>query len=329
MLRDWLRLFRAQTFSATLLLIMIGYLLAGGDVFSIQGFLLIFFAWTIHTSCFGDNSLMDAAMGYDQFDLGKKHHPLITGAIKLKTAHKVIHTYVALAILFGIFLVLISKGNKPLAMTALLIFVIGGNAYNKGLSKTSIFAFFPISVCFTSLMFFSYFLIAEKLFMIIILVGLYIFYLEWYEQGVEGYIKEINAEKETNMLRFLGAKCDSVFNLGLKASIYSWTIKFTGIFLLWLIVSFYNLNLISIIVATVFSFLMFYFAFELTKLQKWDRNKALRNMAIEEIVSIFALLLILIPLIDVIQTIFLVVFSFTYFILLNYINWGSFFAPKV
>jgi 4-hydroxybenzoate polyprenyltransferase len=328
-IKDWLRIFRAQTAAAVLMIILVPYLVGGGDFFSWYTLILAIWSIMVHHVSFGHNTIMDTLMGWDKKDVHKTHHPLISSKIKKETALKVISIGVFFTTLIGIYLVYKSPGNQFLAMSFFSLFIIGGMIYNSGISKASRWDVLPISLSFTSLSLFSYFLVAQDFNLLIILVALYIIFLQWFEIGVEGEIKEIEIEDEVNMLKLLGTKCDGkTFDMGISI-IYPWILKLIGLSIAGYIIYKFTYEPLTIVLFAIFGIMAIYFCYELTKKRKWDRKKAVRDMALEEVMTIFLLPLILIPLVGLLEVVIILVVTIFYFVGMNSLLWETRFAPRV
>ena len=327
--KDWLRIFRAQTASAVFLLVLLPYLVAGGKLFSWYGVVLSLWSILVHHISFGHNSVLDTMLGWDSKDPNKKHHPLIAKRIKVKTALKVITIGFFIAIIITIILVFYSIGNPFYALLFFSLFIGGGFVYNNGFSKISVWDFIPISVSFTSLSLFSYFLIANEFNEIIILISIYIALLIWFQIGVEGEIKEIEIENEINMLRKLGTKITgNIFSMG-NAIIYPWLLKIAGLAVAGYIVYKHTFEWYTIILFVFWTFLALIFCFMLTRKREWNRKKSLRDMALEEVASLFLLAFILLPIIGLIETAIIIIVAIFYFVGMNTLLWKTRFAPRV
>jgi 1,4-dihydroxy-2-naphthoate octaprenyltransferase len=160
--RDWLQVFRAQTAPATVIMVLTSYLLGGGNLFTVEGLSLGILALLFHWFTFGHNSLMDTVAGHDLRDKQKAHHALVRGAISLESAHKVIHTGLFILTLIAIWLALKGDGNPSLALAWFAIFITAGHAYNDGLSKTTIWSFAPITICFTAFSLYGFYISATE-----------------------------------------------------------------------------------------------------------------------------------------------------------------------
>jgi 4-hydroxybenzoate polyprenyltransferase len=328
-IKNWFRIFRAQTAAAVFMIVLVPYLAAGGDFFSWYTLILALWSILIHHLSFGHNTVMDTLMGWDKKDKHKSHHPLISDDIRKETALKVISIGIFISTLIGIYLVFISPGNQFYSMTFFILFMVGGMIYNSGISKVSRWDIIPISISFTSLSIFSYFLVAKEFDLLIVLIALYIIFLQWFEIGVEGEIKEIEIKDEVNMIRILGTKCDGdTFDMGISI-IYPWAIKLSGLAIAGYIIYLYTYELLTISFYAIFGFLALYFCYELTKKRKWNRKKSVRNMALEEVITIFLLPIILIPIIGSLEVFFILIVSISYFTGMNTFLWGTKFAPRV
>jgi len=335
--REWLQLFRAQTAAATITLVLVFYLVGGGELFSWFAIALIIWAWLDHLLTFGENSLMDScrvpeigALPYDALDKeGKGHHPLITGKISLRSAHKIIHFGLILLVTSAIPLTYWGGGDLGLAMACFSLYLVCGFCYNCGLDKETVFAFVPISLCFSFLGLWAFFITSKEIHSLAIWMVVYMFLLEWYENGVEGCIKELQTG-EVNMIRFLGGSViNGYFRLSKRAKAYAWGIKLASIGVAAYILCMFCYEGVMLFLFVVLGGLMLFFCDEITKDKVWDRNKALRDFACEEIASIYLLPCILMPIIGYIESVVLMVFGIVYFVTINRVNWGTVLRPQV
>jgi len=328
-IKDWLRIFRAQTAAAVFLLVFIPYLSAGGELFSWYALLLALWSIFVHHISFGHNTVLDTLMGWDLRDPNKKHHPLIAQRIRKETALKVVSVGFFVYAIIAVFLAYLGSGNPFYAMVFFSLYLVGGFVYNDGISKISVWDFIPITICFTSLSLFSYFLIAKEFSELIILIALYLALVEWFQIGIEGEIKEIEIKDEVNMLQRLGTKIDgNIFSMG-KSIIYPWVLKISGLAIAGYLLYKFTYVWLTAILFTIGVILAIYFCYKLTQKREWNRKKSLRYMALEEIVSIFLLPLILIPIIGLLEVFIILLISIVYFVGMNALLWETCFAPKV
>ncbi|MBA7525977.1 hypothetical protein ES705_18137 [subsurface metagenome] len=326
--RDWLQVFRAHTAPATIILVLVSYLLGGGNLFTFDSLFLGIFALLFHWFTYGHNSLMDTVSGYDLKDKHKSHHPLVRGDISLEYAHKVIHSGLFILTLIGIWFALKSDGSPFLAVAWFTIFITAGHAYNDGLSKVTIWSFVPITICFTSFGIFGYYIAATEMSDLMFCVALY-FAVTWlFQISLSGELKEIT-EREANLLRYMGARVsNNRLELG-KAKYYGWFVKLLNLGGGCFIIYRFGFNLLSIALFALLASFAIYFCHELTKDRILDRNKSLVHMASEEIVTIYIMPAILIPSIGLAASATLMVFGIVYFIIYNLFLWGTILRPRV
>ena len=332
-IRDFLRVFRSQTASATLLLVMTCFLVGNGQLFSWQGLMVAIFAVLIHWFSFGHNSLMDTAMGYDKADKNKQHHPLVSGAIKIDTAHNVVHTGIVCLAIAGFLIANWCGGNLAFAMFWFAIFIVAGFAYNNGQSKSTILGFIPITMSFTALSVFAYYIVAQQMSNLMAWVAIYIAFVIFFQIAYSGHLKEI-AESEkvgANLLRAMGARVkDGMYVPGVPTQVFACTLKLAnfavGAFILVALVPY---NPLVFIVWGLFLVAGATLLVHLVRKRAWDRNKSLTHMSLMEVVSIYMLPIILTPVIGWLPVVVLLVVGLVYFVGMNRFLWGTLLRPRV
>jgi 4-hydroxybenzoate polyprenyltransferase len=319
---DYLRIGRVQTFPADWLLTLTPFLY--GRLNLVQATLLSIFIWFVHFSSFGHNSLMDTAMGYDLKDLHKKHHPLVAGRIQLSEAHNVIHwllcTLTVCALIFSLKL-----SPAPLyAVLCIPIWTMFGYAYNSGLSKESVFGFIPISICFTFMGAWGWFLSHETLNTVGYLYLGYVFCTILFQISYSGFKKELLIKERSNILVRLGAKVENGVFKPSRAGIYGVTIKGLN-WLIGLLLLLQNFNIIRLLWFIVISSFVFVYLIRLTKPREYIRDRELLDMSLEEVATIYLVVPILL---DSLVAALLMVIGLFYFLIVNRILWKAPF-PRV
>jgi hypothetical protein len=190
-MRDWLRLFRAQTGLSTYFGFSVPYLIAGGNPLVAVGLLPV--GLLMHYASFGHNSVMD--YWYDIHDPAKAHHPLQSGRISLGKAHIVIHSMLALAALVCIAVTFLISPRPEVALAFLTVYIVFGHAYNDGLGKHTRHSWLPISLCFTSLAGWGWFLATDTFDLNLALILLAAFVAIAYQIGFEGNLKDLCADR--------------------------------------------------------------------------------------------------------------------------------------
>jgi len=328
-IRDWLRLFRAQTAPATILLLLVPYL--AGERATLVGALLIgIFGLFTHFWSFGQNSLLDTTIIHykgrlppDLEDPSKAHHPLVAGRIKLSEAHSVINWGLAILVtiagiwsLFG--------ANPALSMFSLIVWVIWGWGYNAGLSKVSSLGFLPITICFMGLTGWAWFLTHEAMSVLgwyyLAYVGLTILF----QISVEGNLKEMGQAERSNLLIKMGAKLIDGWFLPRWAFLYGVTVKGVSLYILAQIMG----PILSGPAMVWFIFILLGVGAMTALLcmpRDYDRVVELKRMSIMEILSIYACIPLMVPWELAVP---LMMIGAVYFVAVNRLLWGVSY-PKV
>lgn len=336
-IRDYLQLFRAQTYPASLMLLFIFYFLGGGRLLSWQSLGLAIYALVSHYIGFGHNSLMDSCkvpkigeLPYDAQDSNKAHHPLIDGRISLDTAHIVIHSGMMLGVLLALFLILGSGGNRFWALTCLTLYYVFGQAYNDGLNKTTVHSYLVISTCYVFYGLFAFFLTSDKLITPAILLCIYVFLVEIFQNNVEGALKELKQVSEKNTMRKLGCyvKGDGTIIVSCKGIAFGFSIKILSVITLAFLISEYPLNKFGVVLLFAFITFILWGAGEILTNTPSERKELIKLFSLEEILSIYAPYFILAPILGW-EILFLLPLGVLYFVLLNRINWGTWLSPAV
>lgn len=324
-----MQVFRAQTAPATVYTLTIPYLLSGGS--DLLVFLLLFAVGHIlHFFSFGHNSIMD--YWHDLKDPSKQHHPLVSGKIKLETAHRVIHTGLALTALILIIIVFIFSRNPVLPLLSLMLYLVFGHAYNDGLDHSIKHSWIPISLCFTFLSGVGWLMVSEINTAFILLL-LWAFFTVFYQIAFEGNLKDLwNQSEIHNPLR---KYAEYIYNppyppylskIDTKISLFFFLIRYavnTSILILLSV----ELKVVSIVVGIMLAVFTVIELDALTTLhfkKHVSRDELLKNMGIAEAFEFFRLIsllgLIAIP---------IIIYGLTWFILMNKLLWGTRFGPRV
>jgi 4-hydroxybenzoate polyprenyltransferase len=267
---------------------------------------------------------MDTALGYDLKDPSKSHHPLITGKISLTAAHNVIHWGLCGLAVLAILLSLQISPIPLYAITCIFLSFVFGYAYNSGLSKESVFGFIPISICFTFMGAWGWFLSHEALDTVGYLYLGYVFCTILFQISYSGFKKELLIKERSNILVRLGAKVENGVFKPSKAGIYGVTIKGLN-WLIGLLLLLQNFNIIRLLWFIVISSFVFVYLIRLTKPREYIRDRELLDMSLEEVATIYLVVPILL---DSLVAALLMVIGLLYFLIVNRILWKAPF-PRV
>lgn len=326
--KSWGQLFRMQTAPATIFLILTPYLV-NAPFFDIKTAILVTAALFFHYLSFAHNSLMDAAMLYDQRDPHKHHHPLISGAISLHRAHNVVHWSLSMAIVFAAILTLCWSPNIPLALIFLILWIVFGNAYNDGLSKESLFGFIAISVCMTAATGWGWFLSSRDLNPLGALYLGYVFFTILYQIAWSGFLKEMQVGEKSNILTKMGAFVDVTFKgekkfVPNRSRFFAYFTKGSGLFfgglLCWI-----KFSLVSMVIYVILVLCISFNLYKTTRTRIYNRNKELLSMSIMEILTIYLPIPIMLGLFEAAV---MMAAGIIYFFGVNLMLWGKLY-PKV
>jgi len=329
LIKRWLQVFRAQTAPATILCVMVPYL-AARSLWTAEALILGLLLVGVHWFSFGHNSLMDMAMGYDQADPAKDHHPLVAGTISPQTAHSVIYWGLCIiTVLAGLFTLCVAP-NAGVALFGLFLWISFGHAYNDGLSKESLYGFLAISLCMTGAAMWGWYLSHAAMSTIGVLYLAFVFCTILFQISWSGHLKEMEVQERSNLLIRLGARLTENQAISLpkfdpgQARHYGLVVKTANLVFGWLIL----LACFSVM-RFIWVFLLTYwitkYLHDLLKPRFYNRPLELFNMSMMEILTIY----MPIPLILGAGTaIPLMTFGVLYFFAINKVIWGTPY-PKV
>jgi len=222
-----------------------------------------------------------------------------------------------------------------LAVSALLLYSLLGHAYNDGLDKHTIHSWAPISLCFTALAAFGWFLASPRIDVLFILLLTVAFSSIFYQIAFEGNLKDVCIEE--NLLTRLAEEV-SCLSTPAKETI----IRYRGPKFWWLRILFDTSVLITMVVLER-SVVPLLIVVPLTILQATliavmnrglsegiDRNKLLEYFGLVEAIQFFRLLgLVATDLWRLALCVSLIAMGASYFHLMNRWLWGSRWGPRV
>ena len=315
-----------------------GSALAVGTIWDVKVLLFLIFGWLYHNAGYGHNSAEDFIQGYDKDDPHKSHHPLQRGALDPQTARYACIILVVLSFLFGIF---ISDFNLT-AMVLLGIITFMGALYNVA-GKRMKGKIIPIAIAHSLLFPFAYFgsggslttiseypFFREAFVLAAILGTVYLVIQIIYQIMIEGDLKDIDMD-EASFLKTMGAGVEGDrFIPSSFTRVFSFIIKSSSIGVLFWILFLGKGTILLYILLFALAFLMLILDESLMGDRTWDHSDTVRSMAIMEVVSTFALILALAPMIGgIVSALIVMVLNFVYFVLMNRYLWGTFLKPRV
>jgi 4-hydroxybenzoate polyprenyltransferase len=336
-IRDWLQLFRSHTSPLEMSITTAGAALAVGGIFDVRVLMFLVFGWLYHNAGYGHNSAEDFIQGYDRDDPNKAHHPLQRGVIAPSTARSVTITMVVIGLIFG---AVISRFD-PWALAVLFIMTIMGFLYNLFNKRTRL-KFVPIALAHALLFPFSFLgagggitlsgldVAMEGTGGIALVTTLLIIVQILYQILIEGDLKDIEMS-EASMLRSMGVKViNGRLVTPLAPRAISFALKLASCTLLFLIYHLSGGDPFGYAIIGLFSLSLLIMDQSLMGSKPYDHSASLRNMAVMEVISTFAIVAALAPKIGGWTSALLVmVLNILYFVLMNRFLWGTLIKPRV
>lgn len=319
-LRNWLTFLRVHTSNITQVGAMLGPLLAGVRNVPL---LILYAVWAFcyHAWGFSDNNIEDYE--YDKTDPAKQHFALIKGVIPLSKA-KLLNYFLFLPMLgIGLFL----GYSSPASLAFLLLSITAGILYNRTCKK-SLLAPIYVTLAFTSIPLFTFFSVAKDWNMPIIFVAIYTVFLMLFQIAFEGYLKDLQSDP-VNLLRRMGAY------------VKDGKLHLAGQNILWLLVKFANMYVgivyfFIILLPNQIAFIFYLLlcigmavVYSLLIQEDYDNKKVTSNAARMEILTFFALIIMLQNVLGWETVTILLVYPILWFICLNYLTWRTFMRPRV
>jgi len=328
-MKEWLQLFRAQTGFATFYTVAVPYLLAGGH----PGLLVVLLPLSLllHYASFGHNSVMD--YWHDVSDPHKKHHPLVSGVIDLRRAHQVVHAMLCAGTGLMVLLTLLASPRPAEALAALLMYVALGHAYNDGLGKHMTHSWAPISLCFTCLVAYGWFLGGGEANAVLALLLAAALSTMFYQIAFEGNLKDVC--HEDNLLRRLARELECRFAsttlIRYAGPTFWWLRVIVDTAVLVAVLRLVSAPLLAYLVLLLVTSVQAYFIAELGRVRHglW-RDEVLELFGRIEALQYFRVMVVIIgDLRGLALYALLVVAGATYFVLMNRLLWGTRWGPKV
>jgi len=326
-LRHWIELARVHTAGLTTALFIGGYLLGGGTIFSIP-FLLWFICGVFYHICgFIHNNIADYP--YDSVDPGKKHFPLVTGAINFRKADEVDRYLMIIFCFYALYL----TGLKPIP-TFILFLAISGGLFYDCFSKRTPLAVPGVSTAWGILPLISYYSTTSNFSPVIMWVTLYSWVQVFVQISVLGFIKDIEAPRENNLMRKLGCRVwlsieGDKFICSVQAFLYATLLKGFHMFLLIPILLSSNSSRLAWLLSMLF-FMVSYFPYKKLMSPKWERDNVLGRCVLNEAFAFFAVMPAIQGVIGWEAVILLLVYPPIWVFTWMRLQWGSWrLGPKV
>ena len=318
----WLRLVRIHTSSLTQPTVLLGLVLAGVNDWRLYP-LYALFAVIYHAAGFVHNDIKDDQQ--DKDDPAKKHFPLVSGEITLQQAKNVYRGLTLLMLMLGVFL----SNGKLLAIMFLFLAFGFGWLYNVR-SKIDILSPLYIALAFVCLPLFSYFAYCNSLSSAMIWVAVYAFFLMFYQIAVEGYMKDIAADK-VSLLYMLGTRINPngtvKVNVGTKR--FAWLLRLPVFILFFVIAHVINTQNAAMILGSIFIFGNTWASYKLLQSGQFDNKKRVCLCALIEVFTYSSWIFALQGILDWTGVAIFILYPYAWFLALNRLTWKTWITPRV
>jgi 4-hydroxybenzoate polyprenyltransferase len=327
--RAWSRFTRAHTAILEAPLPVVGYVLATGELFTIQILPWLVFGMLYHYVGYGMNSYTDWKNGFDKDDPEKQHHPLNTGQIT-ETQAKVF-TYGGLVFL-GLISIIVTNFS-PTAIVILAVMVISGSIYNY-YGKVTVLKPLPISTAHTLVFVLPYVYLSDNLGVVFyVMVGAY-FIHHYFQIGVSGDIKDIR-EDEANVVKYLGSELketeygDIILDTGRTVQVAAYTLSALQITLVLIAMLLLNTNFYGVTLMVGFSIWMMYEADATMRPGLYGRDSRIQHMSRKEIAGYMMCHVSVYSVVGPEGTALIFAFMLAYLFSVSKFTWGNWLKPDV
>lgn len=307
-------LVRPHSAGLTVPMAALGYTITHESLFAIQSLF-----WIVYAVSWGVvGNIQNAVTDYevDKKDPYKKHFPLVSGAIQIKTARRI-----STITLFGIGIWgIIGVGFDP-AYSLLVVFgIAAGMSYN-WTSKT-----FGASALMAGLAFPVPFLLAAgEVNNRVVLVYAFFVIQFMLQNGIGGGYKDLESD-QSNMVKALGGRIADGFIVG-TGNIIIFTVILRVVMMIAAITAVESYRDINWLYLIPYAILMF-LTIKQSQYQKYDKKKQTLYTVLIEMASYYFLITTLSIIFAIDELLFLLFAPPALFILINRITWGSAITPK-
>jgi hypothetical protein len=326
--REWFKLFRVPTSPMTVLSVEVFFLIAGGTFLSLFNLGLVLWATLVHWLGAAHNSLMDTSRGFDQQNPHMKKQPLVAGTLDLNITHNVVHWLTIASVLLGVLIVWYSPGNRPYALIYLLLFAVGGHAYNDGLNKSSVLSFLAYTLSIVSLSAFGYYIYATAATDLFFLAVTYMVLTQIFIAGWEFHLKDITLEKERNLLRALNVKVEKgKFKSSIQGRLFGYLLKIAAVTVLFLTGYISIAATVTGVATLIILVLVIVFAILMIENRDYNYDRDMIFITISDLASMFLLPVVLItaglPSLGSVEVMSMISYALIWYIVFNEVTWTS------
>jgi len=311
----YLRLGRINFAGFFIILLPTIYAIAGGNFWSLTALELALFGLLYQYNGFILNDYWDREL--DRKD-NKYWRPLVNGSASETTVKRLIVVLSIVCIAIALSLV-----NSIGSIIVLILTIVCGILYNYTKARTR-FSFIFSACAFSFLVLFPYTIIS-KIDDIIILLVLYTFFYVIYQNGYSS--NYIDPQDSKNFIKFLGTKVsNNRLVISATTKLFGYTAKLAtfiiGLLFWWVAIP-SNLKIFFILVYCILYVIVFYVVWRQFTNHDINRSHMSKDIIIVELLSFYAIIFMLYPLIGTIEYILFITFTPLWFFLWKFLLWGK------
>ena len=327
---DWMRLLRIHSAALTWGIIVLGFIVAGGDLFSWQALLWAAVGVAWHGWGFVENSWCDRFI--DKADVGKKDFPLVTGAITDDQAVYLANALLCITIILTAWQV--AMANSIAGLILLAVTIVCGSAYNI-YSKRSPWAWVALTFGWGLFPLIPVVTVVPMLTLPVILFIIFFLTHFMVNTATESAMKDLDSP-ERNVVKALGGSVtDGVFYGNAKTRLLAMAPKVAGVLIGILLAMQLGLGFDA---ASMFVWIP-YGAFAVVSLVMterlsrypfpWNDHDITKRCVVIEVTWMFSLVFAMQPLLGWVGVLAMLTLPFLYFIIVNYLTFKTGFTPAV
>ncbi|MDA4121497.1 MAG: UbiA family prenyltransferase [Thaumarchaeota archaeon] len=311
-LRDYLRFLRVDSAAASMAFAVLGYILAGGTLFSPLWFAWMLFGLLFHAAGYADNNIQDYL--YDLDDVNKSGFPLgkSIALSRARAATIVLHSAGLVSAWF--------LAGSPAAFASFILIYLLGLTYNRR-NKAWRTAPLFFSLTFALLAFFSFFSTSHAVSGVIVAVCFLSFVEGVFQNAVGTSLKDVDSDR-SSLMKSLGARVvDGRLKVPPRAFYIGFGLKVVGLFpLAYLALSSGNETYLAAIPLTGISI---YSALVLLRGGRWERSGLMLRAAVSELGVYYSVVAIFSLQFGATGTAFMMLFPLVWYVLLKKALWGT------
>lgn len=328
-IKAWSQFTRAHTAVLEAPLPVVAYVLATGNLFTVDVLPWLGLGMLYHYVGYGMNSWTDWRNGYDKDDPEKQHHPLNTGEITGEQAK----TF-TIAGLLAVFVYSLVLGRLSLVSVGFVVTILfTGSLYNL-FGKSITIKALPISISHTAVFVFPYLQLSSSLDFGFLFLATAYFLHHYFQIGISGDVKDV-CEDEANLITALGGKVEytkfnePLFRPGETVQVVSYVLCTAQISLTIIALMFIGESVAAFILVSALSMLMAYEVDKVIQPGAYHRESRVVHMSRKELFGYLMMNSAVYPVVGLEGVAIIFISMLGYLLAVSKFTWGNWIKPEV